>query len=58
MVNECYYEIETRFGTYTIEKRIGVWMAWKPDEDQPFLMHENYNLLKHLVDRHIEYRAD
>lgn len=35
-----YQEYESDNGIYVIEKRLGLWMLWKPNNDSPAFIHE------------------
>lgn len=44
-----YQEIEMPNGTYVVENRVGSWMAWAPDEEQPFIAHPQYEMVMTFV---------
>jgi hypothetical protein len=48
-----FVEIESNHGTYIMENRLGIWMAWAPDEDQPFYMDYSHDLVKLIVETRI-----
>jgi hypothetical protein len=47
-------EIDTPLGTYVMENRIGVWMAWDPDNCDPFYMDHSKDLVKLIMETRIK----
>jgi hypothetical protein len=40
-----YQEHEMPNGTYIVEKRMGHWMAWPPNDDQAFIVDYSYDMV-------------
>ncbi len=49
MKQSKYQEIVMPNGTYVVEKRMGSWMAWRPEEDQAFIFHEAYEMIMMFI---------
>ena len=50
--NETYQEHQMPNGIYVIEKRVGAWMVWTPDDDQALFADHNYELVKLVMETH------
>ena len=50
--SENYQEHEMPNGVYVIEKRVGHWMVWAPDDDQALYIDYSYDLVKLMMKTH------
>ena len=56
--SETYQEHEMPNGVYVIENRIGHWMVWAPDDDQPLYVNHNYEMVKLMMKAHSEQKVE
>lgn len=47
-----YQEIEMPNGTYIVEKRVGHWMAWAPDSNDPIIVDHSYDMVMLVLNVH------
>jgi hypothetical protein len=53
-MNDAYQEHEMSNGIYVIEQRLGCWMVWAPNHDQPFFIDHSYDLVKLMMTQHFK----
>lgn len=51
---DSYQEHEMPNGVYVIEKRMGHWMVWAPNDDQPLYIDHSYEMTKLMMKLHSE----
>ena len=50
--SENYQEHDMPNGVYIIEKRMGHWMLWAPDDGQTLYVDYSYDLVKLMMETH------